>query len=147
MPTPTTSVRLSQEHHQLIHDIARAIKSDPGIAESLRAVLAGRNTATQPCDTAAQPEIIDRLDAIEARLAAIEERTAMHAIHGPVAIPDVTRSNRSRGTRKRRTTLTDDLRRAVHDMYMSGHTQDAIHRALGIAKGTVSNILAGRRPD
>jgi deoxyxylulose-5-phosphate synthase len=135
MPTPTTSVRLPRDYHQLLHDIARAIKADPAFAESLRAVLGGRNTATHG-------GITERLDALEARLAALEERPAMRAIREPRDS-----GPRPSGKRKAPVTVTDELRREAHDMRAAGHTQEAISFALGIGAGTVSKILSEPRPD
>jgi hypothetical protein len=80
MVTPTTSVRISREHHQLIHDLVRAIKSDPSIADRVRAVLAGRDTAAQSGDTALQAGIIARLEALEARLKVLEDRPSLYCL-------------------------------------------------------------------
>jgi hypothetical protein len=147
MPTPTTSVRIDREHHQLIHDIARALKADPAVAESLRAVLAGRNTAAQAGILGRLEEReprMARLEALEARMAALEERLAsledrpaMHA-----AQPAMPAAQRRRPVK-----IGDDLRRSVHDLRRAGHTRQAIADELEIGAGTVSKILSAPRPD
>jgi hypothetical protein len=140
MATPTTSVRIAREHHQLIHDLARAIKLDPALSDQVRAVLAGRNTATQQSDTATQAEIIARLGDIEARLASLEDRPA-------TSVLPATQKPRPAGRRKRQARITADMRRSVRDMHAAGHTQYAIHLALGISTGMVSKIINEPLPD
>jgi hypothetical protein len=66
MPLPTMSVRGPPEHHQLIRDIATALRTRPELADVLRDVLQAQHGITPRNTNVLQP-ILDRLATLEAR--------------------------------------------------------------------------------
>src|SRR5690349_7172335 len=89
MPLPTMSLRAPPEHHQLIRDIATALRTRPELADVLRSVLQTQHTSIAERDTDVLQSILDRIaaleereprmvriEALEARMAALEEPPA-----------------------------------------------------------------------
>jgi hypothetical protein len=66
MPLPTMSLRAASEHHQLIRDIATALRTRPELADVLRDVL---QTQHDIRDTNVLQSILDRLAALEQSIA------------------------------------------------------------------------------
>jgi hypothetical protein len=66
MPLPTMSLRAASEHHQLIRDIATALRTRPELADVLRDVL---QTQRDIRDTNVLQSILDRLAALEQSIA------------------------------------------------------------------------------
>jgi hypothetical protein len=66
MPLPTMSLRAAPEHHQLIRDIATALRTRPELADALRDVLQSKH-GIAPRNTDVLQSILDRLDALEKR--------------------------------------------------------------------------------
>src|SRR3954467_21683 len=64
MPLPTMSVRASPEHHQLIRDIATALRTRPELADVLRDVLQAEHGVAVR-NTNVLQSILDRLTALE----------------------------------------------------------------------------------
>jgi hypothetical protein len=158
MVTPTTSVRIDQQYHQLVHDIVRAIKSDPAMADHLRKFLNDRNTATHACDTAAQPDCnacdTDVLQRILERLANEEEvsRTTMAFVENlsdrlkvmeakVLERPSVAEERPAAGKRRRQGRVTPELRQKARDLRAEGRTYKEIAAALDLADGTVHGII------
>jgi DNA-binding NarL/FixJ family response regulator len=136
MVTPTTSVRLPQEHHQLVHDIVRAIKSNPAIVTQLRGVIDGCNTATQAkCNT-------DVLQPVYERLTILDEFTRkIMALVENVNERVKTLEQPPRKRQKRQGRVTDDLRQKAHELRAEGMTYKEIASALNLADGTVHGII------
>jgi hypothetical protein len=65
MPLPTMSVRASPEHHQIIRDIATALRTRPELAGVLRDVLQTQHDGIAQRDTGVLQSILDRLAALE----------------------------------------------------------------------------------
>jgi hypothetical protein len=101
MPLPTMSLRAAPEHHQIIRDIATALRTRPELANVLRDVLqAQHDNGVTDRDTNVLQSILDRLaaleereprmvriDALEARIAALEERASIPAAAGKRRLP------------------------------------------------------------
>jgi hypothetical protein len=68
MPLPTMSVRAPPEHHQLIRDIAMALRTRPELADVLRDVLQTQD-GIAPRNTDVLQSILDRLAALERSIA------------------------------------------------------------------------------
>src|SRR4051812_38200971 len=68
MPLPTMSLRAAPEHHQLIRDIATALRSRPELVDVLRDVLQMQHGVTERNTDVLQP-ILDRLAALERSIA------------------------------------------------------------------------------
>jgi hypothetical protein len=66
MPLPTMSLRAASEHHQLIRDIATALRTRPELADVLLDVL---QTQHDIRDTNVLQSILDRLAALEQSIA------------------------------------------------------------------------------
>jgi hypothetical protein len=158
MVTPTTSVRIDQQYHQLVHDIVRAIKSDPATADHLRRFLSDRNTATHACDTAAQPDCntcdTDVLQRILERLANEEEvsRTTMAFVENisdrlktleakALEQPSAAEAPPATGRRRRQGRVTEDLRQKARELRQEGRTYKEIAAALELSDGTVHGII------
>ncbi len=78
--TPTLSLRVHPDHHQLVRDVVARLKSDAGFADTLRTLLApaGETVAVQ----AGTPDLLDlgrRLDAVERWIADHEANTVQAA--------------------------------------------------------------------
>jgi hypothetical protein len=65
MPLPTMSLRAPPEHHQLIRDIATALRTRPELAHVLRDVLQTQHDSIAQRDTDVLRSILDRLAALE----------------------------------------------------------------------------------
>jgi hypothetical protein len=65
MPLPTMSLRAAPEHHQLIRDIATALRTRPELADVLRGVLQTQHACITERDTDVLQSILDRLAALE----------------------------------------------------------------------------------
>jgi hypothetical protein len=75
MPLPTMSLRAAPEHHQLIRDLAAALRIRPELADVLRDVLqAQHGTAARMTerDAAVLRDVVERLSHAEQRIAALE---------------------------------------------------------------------------
>jgi BMFP domain-containing protein YqiC len=88
MPLPTMSLRAAPEYHQLIRDIATALRTRPELADALRNVLQSQHSVALR-DTDVLQSILDRIaaleereprmvriEALEARITALEEPPA-----------------------------------------------------------------------
>ena len=62
MPLPTTSLRAPPEHHQLIRDIATALRTRPELADVLRAVLQAQHDCIAQRDMDVLQTIFERLE-------------------------------------------------------------------------------------
>ena len=62
MPLPTMSLRAAPEHHQLIRDIATALRTRPELADVLRDVLQSKHVGITERDTDVLPSIYERLE-------------------------------------------------------------------------------------
>ena len=62
MPLPTMSLRAPLEHHQLIRDIATALRTRPELADVLRAVLQTQHDCIAQRDTDVLQTIFERLE-------------------------------------------------------------------------------------
>ena len=69
MPLPTMSLRAAPEHHQLIRDIATALRTRPELADVLRGVLQSQHDCIASRNTDAVQSILDRLAALERSIA------------------------------------------------------------------------------
>lgn len=87
---PQINLRLPDEHHALMRRIAHGLREKPGLAEAIEALLNGAATRDSPA-TPDSPGDGGRLDAIEARLAALEARAVDPA---PVASVKAARTRR-----------------------------------------------------
>ena len=65
MPLPTMSLRAPPEHHQLLRDIATALRTRPELADVLRDVLQTQHDGIAQRDTGVLQSILDRLAALE----------------------------------------------------------------------------------
>lgn len=149
MPLPTMSLRVAPEHHQLLRDIATALRTRPQLADVLRDVLQAQHDGVTVRDTDVLQPILERLaiteeftrrimafaESINDRLKTLEQAAPQAAAPQPPrpATP---------GKRRPPTPITDDMRRWVHDMRNAGQTRDAIAQALQIGGATVSRILS-----
>jgi DNA-binding NarL/FixJ family response regulator len=147
MVTPTTSVRIDQQYHQLVHDIVRAIKSDPATADHLRRFLSDRNTATHACDTAVLQRILERLaneeevsrttmafvENISDRLKTLEAKALEQ--------PSAAEAPPATGRRRRQGRVTEDLRQKARELRQEGRTYKEIAAALELSDGTVHGII------
>ena len=68
-PTPTITLRVRLEHHDLVRKVAARLKADPAFAAALTAIITEDPAASGDGWTA-------RLEALEARMAALEDRAA-----------------------------------------------------------------------
>jgi DNA invertase Pin-like site-specific DNA recombinase len=89
-----------------------------------------------------------KMDALEARLVALEDQMAGMKAAPPRPVQVEPRQPRPLMAGKRRppTPITDDIRRQVHDLRADQMTQEAIAKTLGIATSAVSRILDAPRP-
>lgn len=62
-PLPTISLRCAPEHAALIRDIARALRTRPGLADALAALLADASPSAAPAPVLA--DVLARLEAVE----------------------------------------------------------------------------------
>ena len=65
MPLPTMSLRAAPEHHQLIRDIATALRTRPELADVLHDVLQTQHDGVTDRNTDVLQSILDRLTALE----------------------------------------------------------------------------------
>jgi hypothetical protein len=68
MPLPTMSLRAPPEHHQLIRDIATALRTRPELAAVLRGVLQAQHGVTTERDTDVLQSFQELLQAFQERL-------------------------------------------------------------------------------
>jgi hypothetical protein len=61
MPLPTMSLRAPPEHHQLIRDIATALRSRPELVDVLRDVLQTQHDGIAQRDTNVLQAVLERL--------------------------------------------------------------------------------------
>jgi DNA-binding NarL/FixJ family response regulator len=120
MPLPTMSLRVAPEYHQLIRDIATALRTRPELAGVLRDVLQTQH-GIAPRNTDVLQSILDRLAALEDLTAGMQPRIQTGSRPG-VRVPA-------------------DIRRRIPELRDQGMKRDQIARELGISTGTVSNYL------
>jgi hypothetical protein len=157
MPLPTCSVRARPEHHHLLRRLARALASRPELAPSFEALIVDVTQAVTQVNTPTDQRLDDlerRVDRLEAEAVlrnetqdVLPERVTRNTAqqHTPA---DVTREPRPAAPGKRRspTSITDDLRRQVHDLRAKNRSRDSIAAELEIGGATVSKILNAPRP-
>ena len=107
MPLPTMSVRAPPEHHQLIREIATALRTRPELADVLRDVLQTQHGVTTERDTDALHAFQERLtiqseglqkimafaENIDKRVKALERSDAQAEPDALQPIPDQMRSD------------------------------------------------------
>jgi hypothetical protein len=110
MPLPTMSLRASPEHHQLIRDIATALRTRPELADVLRDVLQAQHGGVAERDTDVLQPILERLtreEEFSRRIMAfaenINERVkALEQPPEPEIIPVTPRQSQAAAAGKRR---------------------------------------------
>ena len=64
-PLPTMSIRCPPEFQRLIRDVAAALRTRPGIAVAIAALLAEPGTAPLPTPAPDLADVLNRLEAVE----------------------------------------------------------------------------------
>jgi hypothetical protein len=165
MPLPTMSLRVAPEYHQLIRDIATALRTRPELADVLHDVLQtqhdnvlqSQHDGIAPRDTDVLQSILDRLaaleereprmvriDAVEARITALEAGASMPVTASADSErPAVTRQPRpasvgqGAGGSKRMTAEQD---RQIADLLNAGRPYSEIAPAVGVSIGRLTKI-------
>lgn len=88
MPTPTLTVRIVPEHRGLLREIAARLKADASLPGRLRAAMgAAPEPVRQPVGQASDRDVLGRLDDLEDRVLALEERRSGRPRKRPVRKP------------------------------------------------------------
>jgi hypothetical protein len=111
MPLPTMSLRAPPEHHQLIRDIAMALRTRPELADVLRDVLQTQD-GIAPRNTDVLQSILDRLAALERSI----------AVSAP-SLPDKAEPTQP--------PLTIQQTRQIDEMLKAGKSAEEITKATG----------------
>lgn len=135
MPLPTMSLRASPEYHQLIRDIATALRTRPELADVLRDVLQTEHGATVR-DTNVLQSILDRLAALERAIAVgapsqpakARSRSRTRGTKGPVKSPKAIAGQRAGEGRQH---LTLEEARTINEMLEAGKSASEIMTTMG----------------
>jgi hypothetical protein len=153
MALPTFSLRVAPEHQPLVRDIAAALRIRPDLADVLSNALQAEPLPADGMtlrDTDVLQPILDRLTAVEQRLAMIERTPPFrHKETTAASRPDPAdprEPQRAFSTRRRPVVMTDDLRRQIYDLRAQGWRYDDIAEHLGVGIGTVGRVLDKPRP-
>jgi hypothetical protein len=111
MPLPTMSLRASPEYHQLIRDVATALRTRPELADVLRDVLQAEDGVAVR-DTNVLQSILDRLAALERAMSV-----------GAPSPPDEAGQEQP--------PLTIEQARAINEMLNDGQPAAEIMRSMG----------------
>jgi DNA-binding NarL/FixJ family response regulator len=164
MPTPQINIRVPTEHHDLMRLIASAVKRNPSIVAALRAVCQdGESSFALAITPESSPESSLRIDALDDRIAALEEKeprmakidaleVRMAALEERMDGIDRTAAPRqprppAEGKRRPKTDITPELHRRIHELRAEGKTHRAIADELGISNGVVHDRLNKPLPD
>lgn len=119
------SIRAAPEHHQLIRDVATALRTRSELPDVLHGVLQMQHDGVTR-DTDVLQSILERLKALEQMA---ETKTAKP------------RQSRPAAAGKRKSKVTDDVRSKIYDMQAGGHLQKDIAADLGLSPATVCTVL------
>lgn len=119
MPTPTLTIRIAPEHHDILREVAARLKADASLPDRLRAAL---QPAQQPAEQG-QPDILSRIEVLEAHVAEL------------------------RGKAGRRTKVSDQERRLIVAAGLDGvmtRLQYAAH--IGVSNATLTRWVKRGMP-
>jgi hypothetical protein len=132
-PLPTMSIRSAPEHHQILRDVATALRSRPELPDVLRGVLQTQHDIRV---TERDTSVLQRLDDAEGAIRRLSDR--LKVLERPVAAETAELKT------KRKSKPTSDIRQKVFELHDSGMIQKKIATEIGISPSYVCTILKQR---